>query len=80
MYVLNKSLSQVLNNNSTTIFYKLKCLFGNVAYFNLITYTTLGYGDIRPTGLIKIIAGIEGFIGVLLNSIFLMTLTRKILR
>lgn len=53
--------------------------FRDILYFDLITFTTIGYGDIQPTGWLKIIAGVEGFIGVLLISTFLVTLTKKVL-
>jgi hypothetical protein len=51
----------------------------NVAYFTLVTFTTIGYGDYHPTGLLKIAAGMEGLIGIFLTSIFTVTLARKVL-
>ena len=52
---------------------------GNVLYFTLVTFTTIGYGDYHPTGFLKIVAGFEGLIGMLLASIFIVTLARRIL-
>lgn len=49
------------------------------AYFSLITFTTIGYGDIQPAEKLQIFAGLEGFIGVMLMSLFLVTLAKKIL-
>jgi uncharacterized protein YjbI with pentapeptide repeats len=50
-------------------------------YFSAITFSTIGYGDYQPVGLwTMFFAAIEGIIGVLLMSTFLVTLTRKYLR
>jgi len=37
-------------------------------YFSSETYTTLGFGDIYPTGQLRIICGIESLIGLLMVS------------
>ncbi|HKG08312.1 MAG TPA: potassium channel family protein [Pedobacter sp.] len=39
--------------------------FGTSLYFSTITFTTLGYGDLSPTGWLRILASIEAFIGVI---------------
>jgi hypothetical protein len=36
------------------------------AYFSLTTYTTVGYGDIQPTGDLRFLAGLEGLTGLVL--------------
>ena len=46
-------------------------------YFSGITFTTIGYGDIAPIGVTRFIAVIEGFLGVLLISSFLVSLVRR---
>jgi hypothetical protein len=86
----NKSFGNLIINNSTlsanfvntelSSMEKFRIVFGNILYFDLITYTTIGYGDILPAGFLKIIAGIEGLTGTLLNALFLIILTKKILR
>lgn len=48
-------------------------------YFDIITFTTIGYGDIHPTGWLKLIAGFEGLMGVILMPTFLVILTKKVL-
>lgn len=55
-------------------------LIGICFYFSIITFTTIGYGDISPSGNIRIVAGIEGLLGVLMIAIFITCLTRKYLR
>ena len=35
-------------------------------YYSFITYTSLGFGDIIPTGYLRFITGIEGLTGLLL--------------
>ena len=35
-------------------------------YFSVITYTTVGYGDITPTGEVRIIAGLESLTGLMM--------------
>jgi hypothetical protein len=54
-------------------------IFGNL-YFSAITFFTVGYGDCSPLGLFKIIAPLEGFVGVFLMSYFTVAFVRKILR
>lgn len=36
------------------------------AYFSFISYTTVGYGDVYPTGTIRFLAGMESLVGLLL--------------
>lgn len=49
-------------------------------YFSIITFTTIGYGDISPNGFSKILAASEGFIGVFMMGAFSVTFARKLLR
>ncbi len=52
--------------------------FGISCYFSFVTFTTLGYGDFSPTpGLIRVIATIESLSGLMLTSLFMVTLVRK---
>jgi hypothetical protein len=64
-------------NNWETFFSHL----GKTLYFSAITFSTIGYGDYQPIGFgTMLLAAIEGIVGVLLMSTFLVTLTRKVLR
>jgi hypothetical protein len=49
-------------------------------YFSVVTFTTVGYGDILPLGLNKAIAGLEAFGGLFIAPVFITGLCRKYLR
>ncbi len=52
--------------------------FLDCAYFSVITFTTLGYGDFRPLeGWGRIFAGTEAFIGALMMALFVYTFARR---
>lgn len=47
-------------------------------YFSLVTFTTVGYGDVNPLGYAKALAAIEGALGVLLASLVIFVLGRRV--
>lgn len=49
----------------------------NSLYFSLVTFTTIVYGDISPIGFIKLLAGIEGFLGVITTASLVTVFARK---
>ena len=49
-------------------------------YHSAITFFTIGYGDVYPMGMSRIISGIEGFMGVFMMSYFTVAFVRKVLR
>lgn len=49
----------------------------NSLYFSGVTFTTIGYGDIAPIELSRFMAFIEGILGILISSSFLVSLVRK---
>ncbi len=49
-------------------------------YYSLITFTTVGYGDCSPVGFLRVVASVEGFLGVFMMSYFTVAFARKILR
>ena len=47
-------------------------------YFSLVTFATLGYGDLIPkAGIFRIIASFESLMGVVLTAIFIFIFARK---
>lgn len=46
-------------------------------YFSLVTFTTLGYGDYAPLGWIRVVATLQAISGLILTSLFMVTLVRK---
>jgi hypothetical protein len=70
---LGKTMSSVNNPDNLSVFLQS-------FYHAAITFFTIGYGDTFPMGLSRIIASIEGFMGVFMMSYFTVAFVRKILR
>lgn len=51
--------------------------FYDALYFSVITFTTLGYGDMLPHGGFRLVAGSEALCGILFTGLFLFCLGRK---
>ena len=49
-------------------------------YFSVVTFTTLGYGDISPTGFSRIFAAIEALIGAFTIALFVVVFVKKMTR
>ncbi len=43
--------------------------YADCAYYSVVTFTTLGYGDFHPTGPARIIAGLQAFLGYLVLGV-----------
>lgn len=69
--------SEILKNGCGL--YDLALLFLRATYFSLITFTTVGYGDISPNdnSIISIFVGLEGLIGAILISFFTVSFVRR---
>ncbi len=54
--------------------------FLDALYFSVVTFTSLGYGDIRPVGGARLLAGIESLLGVFAISLFVFVFCRRMIR
>jgi hypothetical protein len=52
----------------------------HAVYFSFITYATVGYGDIAAVHGWRIIAIVEGLLGVFLNAAFIIVFFRQLVR
>ncbi|EGA68097.1 putative potassium channel protein [Vibrio sinaloensis DSM 21326] len=59
-------------------FYVLE--FFNSLYFSVVTFTTLGYGDISPVGVARFIAAVEAFLGSFTMALFVVVFVKKMTR
>lgn len=57
-----------------------KAHFWEAFYFSVVTFTTVGYGDITPIGFTKLVVTIEAFCGLFIIPLFVIGLSRKYLR
>ncbi len=55
-------------------------VFANSLYFSVVTFTTLGYGDILPIGITKLFAAIEAILGGFILAIFVIVFVKKMTR
>jgi len=54
--------------------------FGECVYFSVITFTTVGYGDVTPMGIARLLAMLEAFTGAFSISLFVVVFVRKMMR
>ena len=73
-YIIDYSLSS-LSLSTTTLTDFSYCL-----YYSVVTFTTLGSGDIQPLGISHIFAFLEAFIGAFFIALFVLVFARKMMR
>jgi len=49
-------------------------------YFSIVTFTTLGYGDITPRGFSRFLASTEALIGSFTIALFVVVFVKKMIR
>ena len=54
--------------------------FRDAVYFSLVTFTSLGYGDLHPVGWMKIFSAGEALLGLTLMALFTVSWARKMIR
>ncbi len=54
--------------------------FGYCLYYSIVTFTTLGYGDIHPLGYSHLIASVEALTGAFSMALIVVVFARKIMR
>jgi uncharacterized protein YjbI with pentapeptide repeats len=54
--------------------------FGYCLYYSIVTFTTLGYGDIHPLGYSHIVASLEALAGAFSMALFVVVFARKMMR
>jgi len=54
--------------------------FGYSIYYSIVTFTSLGYGDIHPLGQSHAVASVEVILGVFLMALFVVVFVRKMSR
>ncbi|ENM5729876.1 pentapeptide repeat-containing protein [Vibrio mimicus] len=54
--------------------------FINAVYFSVVTFTTLGYGDISPHGFARLVAALEAFMGSFTMALFVVVFVKKMTR
>ncbi|MGY0219122.1 pentapeptide repeat-containing protein [Endozoicomonadaceae bacterium StTr2] len=54
--------------------------FGYCAYFSVVTFTTLGYGDIVPVSSARALAALEAFGGSFMIALFVVVFVKKMTR
>jgi|GEM_PF-687319 hypothetical protein len=71
------------------LYYSTQSVYGNgvpltsflaYEYFSIVTATTLGYGDLHPLGIGRVIASIEAIFGMFMWAVFLTVFARKYMR
>jgi len=75
--VSNGEVFSAFTSNSR---YELTYNFLNALYFSVVTFTTLGYGDILPLGISKFFAAIEALLGGFVLALFVVTFVKKMTR
>ncbi len=76
-----------VSHNDTLLRFDLSASFDtnlsallNSFYFSVVTFTTLGYGDITPTGFSRVVAAIEAFCGSFSLALFVVVFVKRMTR
>jgi len=76
---ISDSGHMVVFDSNHTMFENTMSLI-KLMYFSVVTFTTLGYGDLVPVGPSRIIAAIEAFAGSFTLALFVVVFVKKMTR
>ncbi len=66
-------------NSTLSPWENIKVFFGAL-YFSVVTFTTLGYGDVAPIGIARALAAFEAFLGSFTLALFVVVFVKKMTR
>ncbi|WP_205859099.1 ion channel [Pleionea sediminis] len=66
-------------NPDLTVWQNFK-IFLSSLYFSVVTFTTLGYGDLAPIGIARALAALEAFVGSFTLALFVVVFVKKMTR
>lgn len=72
--------NSILSLSSTHSLLENFNIMANALYFSVVTFTTLGYGDITPVGISRVAAATEAFAGSFTIALFVVTFVRRMTR
>ncbi|MFK5984475.1 MAG: ion channel [Pseudomonadota bacterium] len=75
-----ESATGLLKLNLDACFKENMLMFFESLYFSVITFTTLGYGDLVPVGITRLIAASEAFTGNFTMALFVVVFVKKMTR
>ncbi len=75
-----ESSQQPIKLNFSASFYTNFISFLECLYFSVVTFTTLGYGDLVPVGAARPIAALEAFTGNFTIALFVVVFVKKMTR
>lgn len=88
LYPLTGGVEEVVGDRTTTFAFEspedasrwwITTVLFKSFYFSVVTFATLGYGDIRPVGeFARLIAGVESILGALLAALLVFVLARNV--
>jgi len=71
-YWISGSVEETVGSSSVTVTDPL-----DLWYFSVVTFTTLGYGDLHPVGGARVFAEVEAVMGLVMAALFVLALARR---
>jgi hypothetical protein len=76
---LNFSGESLAFDPQASLWHNVKIYF-TALYFSVVTFTTLGYGDLAPIGIARALAALEAFVGSFTLALFVVVFVKKMTR